>query len=168
MCWAFLSAQHLWCVFVGGVVPGDELMAVNGKILIDATLSEGQNSLARAWNSGGVRILILNETSCSVLFLFVCFFCSFFFQLCMTEWCISKVETPSVLIDWVCVFEKFKKIIKILLTRRTGLMLWLPCPPRKSMKMKCKHSFYYLCKWRRSDIFYMTSWKSDEIMKWIQ
>ncbi|XP_043981526.1 harmonin-like isoform X2 [Gambusia affinis] len=37
----------------GGIVSGDELMAVNGKILIDATLEEGQNSLARAWNSGG-------------------------------------------------------------------------------------------------------------------
>ncbi|XP_033491663.1 harmonin isoform X1 [Epinephelus lanceolatus] len=37
----------------GGIVPGDELMAVNGKILIDATLTEGQNSLARAWHSGG-------------------------------------------------------------------------------------------------------------------
>ncbi|XP_047195958.1 harmonin isoform X2 [Hippoglossus stenolepis] len=37
----------------GGIVPGDELMAVNGKILIDATLTEGQNSLARAWSSGG-------------------------------------------------------------------------------------------------------------------
>uniref|UniRef100_A0A667XEV6 Usher syndrome 1C n=1 Tax=Myripristis murdjan TaxID=586833 RepID=A0A667XEV6_9TELE len=37
----------------GGIVPGDEVMAVNGKILIDASLSEGQNSLARAWNSGG-------------------------------------------------------------------------------------------------------------------
>ncbi|XP_047453304.1 harmonin [Mugil cephalus] len=37
----------------GGIVPGDELMAVNGKILIDASLTEGQNSLARAWNSGG-------------------------------------------------------------------------------------------------------------------
>ncbi|XP_070828519.1 harmonin [Chaetodon trifascialis] len=37
----------------GGIVSGDELMAVNGKILIDATLTEGQNSLARAWNSGG-------------------------------------------------------------------------------------------------------------------
>uniref|UniRef100_A0A3B4A340 PDZ domain-containing protein n=1 Tax=Periophthalmus magnuspinnatus TaxID=409849 RepID=A0A3B4A340_9GOBI len=36
-----------------GIVPGDELMAVNGKILIDASLTEGQNSLARAWNSGG-------------------------------------------------------------------------------------------------------------------
>uniref|UniRef100_A0A8C6Q2K1 USH1 protein network component harmonin n=1 Tax=Nothobranchius furzeri TaxID=105023 RepID=A0A8C6Q2K1_NOTFU len=40
----------------GGIVPGDQLMAVNGKILIDATLTEGQNSLARAWNSGGVRV----------------------------------------------------------------------------------------------------------------
>uniref|UniRef100_A0A3Q1GQ99 Harmonin n=1 Tax=Acanthochromis polyacanthus TaxID=80966 RepID=A0A3Q1GQ99_9TELE len=40
----------------GGIVPGDELMAVNGKILIDATLTEGQNSLARAWNSGGVGV----------------------------------------------------------------------------------------------------------------
>ncbi|XP_036007671.1 harmonin isoform X1 [Fundulus heteroclitus] len=37
----------------GGIVPGDELMAVNGRILIDATLAEGQNSLARAWSSGG-------------------------------------------------------------------------------------------------------------------
>ncbi|XP_077372174.1 harmonin-like isoform X2 [Festucalex cinctus] len=37
----------------GGIVPGDELMAVNGKILLDAPLTEGQNSLARAWNSGG-------------------------------------------------------------------------------------------------------------------
>lgn len=34
---------------------GDEIMAVNGKILTDVTLTEGQNSLARAWNSGGVR-----------------------------------------------------------------------------------------------------------------
>lgn len=31
-------------------------MAVNGKILIDASLTEGQNSLARAWNSGGVGL----------------------------------------------------------------------------------------------------------------
>ncbi|XP_016886398.1 harmonin isoform X1 [Cynoglossus semilaevis] len=37
----------------GGIVPGDELLAVNGKILIGSTLIEGQNSLARAWNSGG-------------------------------------------------------------------------------------------------------------------
>lgn len=37
---------------------GDEIMAVNGKILTDATLAEGQNSIARAWNSGGVRAYI--------------------------------------------------------------------------------------------------------------
>ncbi|KAK0153672.1 Harmonin [Merluccius polli] len=37
----------------GGIVPGDEVMAVNGRILLDAKLTEGQNSLARAWNSGG-------------------------------------------------------------------------------------------------------------------
>lgn len=43
------------CLFAGGIVPGDELMAVNGKILTDTSLIEGQNSLARAWNSGGVR-----------------------------------------------------------------------------------------------------------------
>uniref|UniRef100_A0A8C8I0Y6 Harmonin n=1 Tax=Oncorhynchus tshawytscha TaxID=74940 RepID=A0A8C8I0Y6_ONCTS len=38
----------------GGIVPGDEVMAVNGKILTDSSLTEGQNSLTRAWNSGGV------------------------------------------------------------------------------------------------------------------
>ncbi|XP_026095114.1 harmonin-like isoform X4 [Carassius auratus] len=37
----------------GGVVSGDEIMAVNGKILTDVTLNEGQTSLAQAWNSGG-------------------------------------------------------------------------------------------------------------------
>eukprot|EP00063_Salmo_salar_P005275 XP_013980110.1 PREDICTED: harmonin-like isoform X2 [Salmo salar] len=37
----------------GGIVPGDEVMAVNGKILTDSSLTEGQNSLTRAWNSGG-------------------------------------------------------------------------------------------------------------------
>ncbi|XP_056138604.1 harmonin [Lampris incognitus] len=37
----------------GGIVPGDVVMAVNGKILINASLTEGQNSLAKAWNSGG-------------------------------------------------------------------------------------------------------------------
>ncbi|KAJ8343492.1 hypothetical protein SKAU_G00308210 [Synaphobranchus kaupii] len=40
----------------GGIVQGDEVMAVNGKILTDATLTEGQSSLARAWNSGGVSL----------------------------------------------------------------------------------------------------------------
>lgn len=34
---------------------GDEIMAVNGKILTDVTLAEGQTSLSQAWNSGGVR-----------------------------------------------------------------------------------------------------------------
>lgn len=51
-----LSANRFCVCFVGGIVPGDELMAVNGKILLDATLTEGQNSLARAWNSGGVGL----------------------------------------------------------------------------------------------------------------
>ncbi|XP_064168183.1 harmonin isoform X2 [Anguilla rostrata] len=37
----------------GGIVQGDEVMAVNGKILTDSTLAEGQSSLVRAWNSGG-------------------------------------------------------------------------------------------------------------------
>ncbi|XP_026058818.1 harmonin isoform X2 [Carassius auratus] len=37
----------------GGVVSGDEIMAVNGKILTDVTLAEGQTSLAQAWKSGG-------------------------------------------------------------------------------------------------------------------
>ncbi|XP_077424345.1 harmonin isoform X1 [Vanacampus margaritifer] len=37
----------------GGVVPGDELLAVNGKVLLGASLTEGQNSLTQAWNSGG-------------------------------------------------------------------------------------------------------------------
>uniref|UniRef100_A0A6Q2YCC4 Harmonin n=1 Tax=Esox lucius TaxID=8010 RepID=A0A6Q2YCC4_ESOLU len=37
----------------GGIVPGDEVMAVNGKILTDVSLTEGQNSLTKAWNSGG-------------------------------------------------------------------------------------------------------------------
>ncbi|XP_048014893.1 harmonin-like isoform X1 [Megalobrama amblycephala] len=37
----------------GGIVSGDEIMAVNGKILTDVTLAEGQTSMAQAWNSGG-------------------------------------------------------------------------------------------------------------------
>jgi len=41
-------------VISGGVVSGDEIMAVNGKILTDVTLAEGQTSMAQAWNSGGV------------------------------------------------------------------------------------------------------------------
>lgn len=37
----------------GGIVRGDEILAVNGKILTDVTLSEAQSTLSRAWNSGG-------------------------------------------------------------------------------------------------------------------
>lgn len=51
-----VSVRAHVCVFVGGIAPGDELMAVNGKILVDASLTEGQNSLARAWGSGGVPV----------------------------------------------------------------------------------------------------------------
>ncbi|XP_034735325.1 harmonin isoform X2 [Etheostoma cragini] len=47
----------------GGVVPGDELMAVNGKILVDATLTDGQNCLTRAWNSGGDWIDVVISVS---------------------------------------------------------------------------------------------------------
>lgn len=37
----------------GGIVKGDQIMAVNGKILVDATLPEAQTTLAKSWNSGG-------------------------------------------------------------------------------------------------------------------
>lgn len=37
----------------GGIVRGDEILSVNGKILTDVTLSEAQSTLSRAWNSGG-------------------------------------------------------------------------------------------------------------------
>ncbi|XP_054683530.1 harmonin isoform X1 [Grus americana] len=37
----------------GGVVKGDEILAVNGKILIDSRLAEAQATLAKAWNMGG-------------------------------------------------------------------------------------------------------------------
>ncbi|XP_068116448.1 harmonin isoform X2 [Hyperolius riggenbachi] len=37
----------------GGIVRGDEILAVNGKILTDVTLSEAQATLAKAWSSGG-------------------------------------------------------------------------------------------------------------------
>lgn len=33
---------------------GDEILAVNGKILIDSRLAEAQATLAKAWNMGGV------------------------------------------------------------------------------------------------------------------
>ncbi|XP_053143623.1 harmonin isoform X1 [Hemicordylus capensis] len=37
----------------GGIVKGDEIMAVNGKILMDVKLDEAQATLAKAWNMGG-------------------------------------------------------------------------------------------------------------------
>ncbi|KAM5138659.1 harmonin [Mantella aurantiaca] len=37
----------------GGIVRGDEILSVNGKIMTDVTLSEAQTTLAKAWNSGG-------------------------------------------------------------------------------------------------------------------
>ncbi|XP_056410878.1 harmonin-like [Hyla sarda] len=37
----------------GGIVQGDEILSVNGKILMDVTLSEAQSTLSRAWGSGG-------------------------------------------------------------------------------------------------------------------
>ncbi|XP_041445565.1 harmonin isoform X2 [Xenopus laevis] len=37
----------------GGIVQGDEILAVNGKILADVTLTEAQATLMKAWNKGG-------------------------------------------------------------------------------------------------------------------
>ncbi|XP_027640827.1 harmonin isoform X4 [Falco rusticolus] len=37
----------------GGIVKGDEILAVNGKILMDSRLAEAQATLAKAWNMGG-------------------------------------------------------------------------------------------------------------------
>uniref|UniRef100_A0A8C0UGR3 Harmonin n=1 Tax=Cyanistes caeruleus TaxID=156563 RepID=A0A8C0UGR3_CYACU len=37
----------------GGIVKGDEILAVNGKILIDSKLAEAQATLAKSWNMGG-------------------------------------------------------------------------------------------------------------------
>ncbi|XP_075423819.1 harmonin isoform X3 [Ascaphus truei] len=37
----------------GGIVRGDEILAVNGKILTDVTLTEAQATLSKAWNMGG-------------------------------------------------------------------------------------------------------------------
>uniref|UniRef100_A0A8B9FR97 Harmonin n=1 Tax=Amazona collaria TaxID=241587 RepID=A0A8B9FR97_9PSIT len=37
----------------GGIVKGDEILAVNGKVLIDSRLAEAQTTLAKTWNMGG-------------------------------------------------------------------------------------------------------------------
>lgn len=41
----------------GGIVKGDEILAVNGKILMNSKLAEAQATLAKAWNMGGVSNL---------------------------------------------------------------------------------------------------------------
>lgn len=57
----------------GGIVKGDEILAVNGKILIDSKLAEAQATLAKAWNMGGVSnleyLLILPTTLVRYTFL---------------------------------------------------------------------------------------------------
>ncbi|KAM4845995.1 harmonin isoform 2-T2 [Thomomys bottae] len=37
----------------GGIVKGDEIMAINGKIVTDYTLAEAEAALQKAWNKGG-------------------------------------------------------------------------------------------------------------------
>ncbi|XP_048644403.1 harmonin isoform X1 [Marmota marmota marmota] len=37
----------------GGIVKGDEIMAINGKIVTDYTLAEAEATLQKAWNQGG-------------------------------------------------------------------------------------------------------------------
>lgn len=37
----------------GGIVKGDEIMAVNGKTVTDYTLAEAEAALQKAWNQGG-------------------------------------------------------------------------------------------------------------------
>ncbi|KAH0620930.1 hypothetical protein JD844_021845 [Phrynosoma platyrhinos] len=44
---------YLALALSGGIVKGDEIMAVNGKILLDVKLDEAQATLAKAWNMGG-------------------------------------------------------------------------------------------------------------------
>ena len=36
----------------GGIVKGDEVMAINGKIVMDYTLAEAEAALQKAWNQG--------------------------------------------------------------------------------------------------------------------
>lgn len=53
---------------------GDEILAVNGKIVIDCRLAEAQATLANAWNMGGVSMweyfFVLPVTLCIVYFSF--------------------------------------------------------------------------------------------------
>ncbi|MGH0121230.1 UNVERIFIED_CONTAM: hypothetical protein FKN15_025937 [Acipenser sinensis] len=52
----------------GGVVKGDEVLAVDGEILTEATLQEAQSILTRAWNSGGNLPNILSDDRFKVMF----------------------------------------------------------------------------------------------------
>ncbi|EGW12081.1 ATP-binding cassette transporter sub-family C member 8, partial [Cricetulus griseus] len=45
----------------GGVVKGDEIMAINGKIVTDYTLAEAEAALQKAWNQGGDLLLKSGE-----------------------------------------------------------------------------------------------------------
>lgn len=55
-----LGQAHLTCSPVtnqshlpaGGIVKGDEVMAINGKIVTDYTLAEAEATLQKAWNQG--------------------------------------------------------------------------------------------------------------------
>ncbi|KAL7992147.1 hypothetical protein Chor_016403 [Crotalus horridus] len=47
------SFNDIAIVVSGGIVKGDEIMAVNGKVLLDAKLDEARAALAKAWNVGG-------------------------------------------------------------------------------------------------------------------
>lgn len=114
------------CPPAGGIVPGDELMAVNRKVLLDAALSEGQNSLTRAWNSGGVRLA---------------------FQMIQTllfKWRLAVYWTLLVRIDWlepvVVVTVTCAPTECYVLSLRIGSTWWLPFPLRNNTKTKCKHS----------------------------
>lgn len=55
---------------------GDEILAVNGKIVIDCRLAEAQATLANAWNMGGVSMWdyfsILPATLMMCIFLSQC------------------------------------------------------------------------------------------------
>lgn len=75
----FLISIYTILVFPpGGIVKGDEILAVNGKILIDSRLAEAQATLAKAWNVGGVSNLE----------------CCYILPVTLTEVCCSSVTLP--------------------------------------------------------------------------
>lgn len=84
----------MMCLSIGGIVSGDELMAVNGKILLDASLSEGQNSLTRAWNSGGVGLRFLKKIRT------LAWACYFVTLMCAFSMCKLKPMFLPLGLDW--------------------------------------------------------------------